>query len=89
MRLLDVNYHVVNMAADICDQLEVGSKYVAEDCRAWRSHRLELINNWLHSEEVSCKDIFRKDLVRVNMGVDDAVRRVKYEFHRARVLSES
>lgn len=91
MRLLDVNYQVVKMAADMRAQLEDGSQKWMLLKTAAHADRTDWspINKWLHSEEASCEDNSRKDLVRVNMGVDEAARQVQYEYHRARILSDS
>ena len=43
----------------------------------------------MHSEEASCEDNNNKSLVRVNMSKDEATGQIMFEFHRARVLSES
>ena len=91
MRLLGVNYRVVKMAADMRGELEDGSNKwkllkTAEhaDRTDWSS-----VKKWLHSDEASCEDNNNKSLVRVNMGKDEATGQIMFEFHRARVLSES
>ena len=91
MRLLDVNYQVVKMAADMRAQLEDGSRKWKLLKTAPHADRNDwsIINKWLHSEEASCEDNSRKDLVRVNLRVDEGGGQVNYEFHRARILSGS
>jgi len=91
MRLLDVNYQVVKMAADMRAQLEDGSQKWRLLKTAAHGDRNDwsIINKWLHSEEASCEDNSRKDLVRVNMRSDEGARQVSYEYHRARSLSDS
>jgi hypothetical protein len=91
MRLLGVNYRVVKMAADLRGELEDGSNKWKLLKTAEHADRTDwsAVKKWLHSDEASCEDNNNKSLVRVNMGKDEATGQINFEFHRARVLSES
>ncbi len=89
MRLLDIDYRVVKKATEMRADLEDGSKKWKAVTTARHFDRVEwkYIEQWLHSDEASCEDNQRKDMVRVDRGVVDGI--ITYVLHRARLLLDS
>ena len=91
MRLLDVDYRVIKKASEIRAGLEDGSKKWVHvrtaphsDTSVW-----SLLSDWLHSDEASHEDNTRKELVRIDIGVDKDMKCHLYELHRARVYNDT
>ena len=91
MRLLDIDYRLLKQAAVLRADLEDGSKKWALKKTGPHADRSDWspVARWLHSEDASVEDNSHKELVRVRVGEDEVAGVMKYEFHRARVLSET
>ena len=90
MRLLDIDYRVINKASDMRGVLDDGSRRWATVKTSTHSDVSEwsLLVNWLHSDEASHEDNTHMAPVRIDITTNLSAKSHIYELHTARTYND-